>query len=982
MDEYTYYDFRQTGEEIQRILDKADTLTGNTDPVASTAGVIGQFYVNRTSGRAFVCTAYYPATSTCTWVLISGGTEMLEGAADPTTSTAGEFGQFYYNYTDNSLFVCTFIGDPVYRWTRVTAVEKPLITDQTNPTTSTVGKVGQFYHNNATRTIFMCVDIGGSSYDWLNISGGTYTSAVCETPANNPEKVAKTFREPMRNQYFPCIFKYSNTYAGALKLFVDLYNTTSTIRILRPLYINGSPSSATNYNVPYGSYIIYFDGTNYYLNTDGTIPNVPSQSDFDELEETVTAQSSQIEELQSDIDLGGTAIPFSVGGSGFINYASGGTATSSNYSHTNYVELPSADKKLLYKRTKSTSSSAMVGIAFYAEDKTFISGIRCALSQPNLGYEEELYAADIPQNAKYARFSTYTDTTTYGTFAVYKVSELVDKVRQLDNEKADADDVYTKTEVDDSQSAQNALITALQNENAQQADDIKFLKAVTEGKNWIAEVDSDEAYSKTIKSQVVEPYNKASIDSYGGKSRVANQIFTNFTDKSGSGLTWVCDTSDYSITVNGTATAAITQATTGKLIDNHVYYYQGCPAGGSDATYRMDAESGIPAKDYGEGAVFKHTSANNNIRCRIASGYTADNLVFKPRCADLTLWLGITETSQFTAEMKAEVKSYFDKNPAPTDGEIVSAEVQNVVSRGKNLLDPTLILDGTAWNNVEMSLKPNATYRASTNNENTALLLYMTHSGGSYGSTARVTSDHPVTITTNNDGIVKFQQRRASGTDSFANYEWQLEEGSTVTPYSPYRADTLPIPSAVKALEGYGWSAGSVYNEIDFVRKKFVKRVGSVDLGSLDWTYAQTSEQFRSTTPLLDAKLPPDQNANINAISAKYDCLSYASMVSGEHRLSIIFQTSSSAGRIWLKNSDFTDIASFKSAMNGVMLYYELAEPVEYDISSYLADIVDEKGNVKIEVESGGTVTYEQQEGGLELPIPNTISYLRKVVTT
>lgn len=43
--------------------------------------------------------------------------------------------------------------------------------------------------------------------------------------------------------------------------------------------------------------------------------------------------------------------------------------------------------------------------------------------------------------------------------------------------------------------------------------------------------------------------------------------------------------------------------------------------------------------------------------------------------------------------------------------------------------------------------------------------------------------------------------------------------------------DTLiaeyPIPAAVQALDGYGWSAGAVFNEVDFAGNRYIKRVGS-----------------------------------------------------------------------------------------------------------------------------------------------------------
>lgn len=59
-------------------------------------------------------------------------------------------------------------------------------------------------------------------------------------------------------------------------------------------------------------------------------------------------------------------------------------------------------------------------------------------------------------------------------------------------------------------------------------------------------------------------------------------------------------------------------------------------------------------------------------------------------------------------------------------------------------------------------------------------------------------------------------------------YYPQLVRATTLPPYSPYSLDTYPIPDAVKALPGYGWSAGSVCNEI--VRRAdgwdYAQRVG------------------------------------------------------------------------------------------------------------------------------------------------------------
>lgn len=44
-----------------------------------------------------------------------------------------------------------------------------------------------------------------------------------------------------------------------------------------------------------------------------------------------------------------------------------------------------------------------------------------------------------------------------------------------------------------------------------------------------------------------------------------------------------------------------------------------------------------------------------------------------------------------------------------------------------------------------------------------------------------------------------------------------------------------PIPEAIKALPGYGWSAGTARNYVDYENKQYVQCVQSVDLGTLSW---------------------------------------------------------------------------------------------------------------------------------------------------
>ena len=68
-----------------------------------------------------------------------------------------------------------------------------------------------------------------------------------------------------------------------------------------------------------------------------------------------------------------------------------------------------------------------------------------------------------------------------------------------------------------------------------------------------------------------------------------------------------------------------------------------------------------------------------------------------------------------------------------------------------------------------------------------------------------------------------------------SRYDIQVELGDTPTAYSPYHSNTHQIPEAIKALPGYGWSAGTAKNYVDYENKRYVQCVNSVDLGTKNW---------------------------------------------------------------------------------------------------------------------------------------------------
>ena len=82
---------------------------------------------------------------------------------------------------------------------------------------------------------------------------------------------------------------------------------------------------------------------------------------------------------------------------------------------------------------------------------------------------------------------------------------------------------------------------------------------------------------------------------------------------------------------------------------------------------------------------------------------------------------------------------------------------------------------------------------------------------------------------------IEFRNGGMSGI--FENF--QLDEGTTATPYSPYHKNTYPIPQAILNLDGYGESG----NFVDFVEKKYHKGDRIIDISDIiDNTFQEPIE--------------------------------------------------------------------------------------------------------------------------------------------
>ena len=148
--------------------------------------------------------------------------------------------------------------------------------------------------------------------------------------------------------------------------------------------------------------------------------------------------------------------------------------------------------------------------------------------------------------------------------------------------------------------------------------------------------------------------------------------------------------------------------------------------------------------------------------------------------------------------------------------------------------------------------------------------------------------------------------------------------GSENGKYEPYQTSTLNIPVSTYFPNGMR-SAGSVFDEL--TNSKTITRVGEVDLGTLDWTVSSGTGGFYNVTRLSNFKVASTTAERADGlICSKYPFSTVLTYNSNMEDKSMLRGNSNSA-QIYIKDTAYgNDANAFKTAMNGVYLYYELAE--------------------------------------------------------
>lgn len=321
------------------------------------------------------------------------------------------------------------------------------------------------------------------------------------------------------------------------------------------------------------------------------------------------------------------------------------------------------------------------------------------------------------------------------------------------------------------------------------------------------------------------------------------------------------------------------------------------------------------------------------------------------------------------------------------DGEIVSAGVTEVVEQGRNLFDVEKCAALGLYYGFEIDT--NKTLQIALKDEKTCptnVSFGIVYVHGNTMANWLITSNGVRETITNSRDMTDSTQIMVAcypgnkeTMQSIADaFDIMLVDGiyksDTMPAYAPYHSNVYPIPETIRALPGYGWSAGTARNYVDYENKRYVQCVSSVDLGTLAWSYRPKQQRFYAIADSITGKFSESFGIVPNIVVAKYDIVCFNDITTKTDNMKAS-AVKTANDYITIRNTAYTDATAFKQAMQGVMLYYELETPIVTDIS----DLIPDDFLRNVEVEAGGSITFRSSNDSYRIPVPNEEEYIVKL---
>lgn len=589
-----------------------------------------------------------------------------------------------------------------------------------------------------------------------------------------------------------------------------------------------------------------------------------------------------------------------------------------------------------------------------------------------------------------------TDLTASGEKAVQDIqtagSEQLGKMQAVAEEfTADREQITTNKED----------ISSLKDEmNKNFLDDAKTKRSLdalwklNQGISYQFETDIEKAYQKDIPSGA----KLVSVKKIGGRTIVWNQMLklldsSNWTARGTGGSIEIADgeciVRDCASTWGGAVIAENL-----KILQTHKYYISlyGRVLNNGDSITIAVAET-FPVTEIGvinsttAYRVSKIVEASESLEAKFAFGNsknTYDYAVSNFMLIDLTKMFGEGNEPSTPEEFEALfLEDYYPYN----EGELMSMPVNEVVEQGKNLLggkafaDKIVELGGTLDEangkvSIKASVVSDKTVFEFPDESKSYTIILSGENTNTNVQSANLKTDNGVlfnrfvdrcSITT-----VTGAKRILGAYDTqIAIYDYEkcgiFEGVLTTDDFKPYHKNTYPIPQEILNLDGYGDGVSDdVYNYVDWENKEYHKRVGKY---TIDGSEIISKEKTYWVMTVTDFEKP--RPTTINAICVNFKVGRTFNLKWGN----VVFRTGSNGFVFTDSESKFANANEVKNyfQQNNETIYYELNEEQTIDIS----DIIDATFQEPIEVETGGTLTFQNSNGdGYQLPIPNEEEYI------
>lgn len=440
-----------------------------------------------------------------------------------------------------------------------------------------------------------------------------------------------------------------------------------------------------------------------------------------------------------------------------------------------------------------------------------------------------------------------------------------------------------------------------------------------------------------------------------GRSHKSKNLFVFLTEDSFTfnGINFSTNRIAGTLTANGTATQ-LDLLLLGANEPRSEVILSGCPL--SDGSFNLEAKnsSGTPetnSRDTGNGSLVYNGAEFNRIFLRVSQGTVFNNAIFKPM---------VCTSADYEADPTFE----------PYGIHSVGDDGLTVQTTGKNLLDESLFIVGGIKGDTH-TITPSATtwmvtkncflVKAGTYTVSSSVLINHKINVQAYTSEELTTNAFirkitdnsllPQTFTLSEDTYIAIDIEVGTSVtpNDLANSKIQLELGSTVTAYEPYRSTSADYTTGLPLCS---IPDTTIHDELN-AEKEVVKQCGAVELDDLTFTYANSLFSATVTGAAAGA-----------ALCEKYTYKAITSALSELADGEFTMYSDSGTVKVYINDTNYSDAATFTTAVTGVKLIYPLETPTttpltDTEISAFRAlRTFDSTTNINITDEPEFTIDY------------------------